>query len=295
MCTVCLEEFPSFYSLEQHKRRKHGTSTKVGTKSSEKLKKVLESEEMEKDNEQLQQKLSACQHFFDDTEMGNGTHQVFENFNCAAKVNLALGFILRNVDTDEYRYFYAHENNTFFEKYHLLCSKGDLVSLQDRIEKMDLVKTYAQERENTKWRFALTTNVKIFCALLTSIPMGFIDAVLPELLIRRLDVNCPVSNGYGETYKDYLCLFRAIAVTYMDHRSFVIQKALSFKKREISTAMLKRVNIEYSIFTQGVCIHCASLYSINLTDLKYLTTMIKNCSKTWLFFTSTRYVYTPSN
>ena len=125
MCTLCLEEFPSFHSLQQHKKRKHGNSTKVGTKSSEKLKEVLESEELEKDNEQLQQELNACQHFFRDTEMENGRHQVFnlklseldpheinkklkevfEKLNCAAKVNLALGFILRNVDTDEYRYF----------------------------------------------------------------------------------------------------------------------------------------------------------------------------------------------
>ena len=36
VCSICLEEFPSFYSLQQHKRRKQGTSTKVGTKSSEK-------------------------------------------------------------------------------------------------------------------------------------------------------------------------------------------------------------------------------------------------------------------
>ena len=63
VCTVCLEEFPSFYSLQQHRRRKHGTSSKVGAKSSEKLKEVLESEELEKHNEQLQQELSACQHF----------------------------------------------------------------------------------------------------------------------------------------------------------------------------------------------------------------------------------------
>ena len=186
VCTVCLEEFPSFYSLQQHKRRKHKTSTKVGTKSSEKLKEVLESEELDQNNEQLQQELRACQHFFEDTEMENGRHrvfnfklskldpneineklkEVFEKLNCAAKLNLALGFILRNVHTGEYRYFYAHEKNTFVEKSHLLCSKGDLVSLQDKVEKMDLVETCAQERENIKWRFALTTNVTIFCALL---------------------------------------------------------------------------------------------------------------------------------
>ena len=148
----------------------------------------------------------------DPNEINEKLKEVSENINCAAKVNLALGIIVRNVDTDEYRYFYAHENNTFFEKSHLLCSKGDLVSLQDRVEKMDLVETCAQERKNTKWRFALTTNVTNFCALLKNIPMGCIDAVLPEQLLRRPDVNCSVSNGYGETYKDYLCLFRAIVV-----------------------------------------------------------------------------------
>ena len=48
ICTECLEEFPSFSSLQQHKRRKHGTPTKGGTMSSEKFKEVLESEEQEK-------------------------------------------------------------------------------------------------------------------------------------------------------------------------------------------------------------------------------------------------------
>ena len=148
------------------------------------MKEVLELEEFDKNNEQLQQELSACQHFFDNTEMENGRHrvfnfklskldpseineklkQVFEKLICAAKVNLYLGFILRNVDTDEYRYFYAHENNTFFEKSHLICSKGDLVSLQDRVEKKHLIETCAQERANTKWRYALITNVTIFCS-----------------------------------------------------------------------------------------------------------------------------------
>ena len=90
---------------------------------SEKLNKVLEWEELDKNNEQLQQELNACQHFFDDTEMENGRHrvfnfklykldpneindklkEVFEKLNCSAKVNLALGFILSNVETDEYR------------------------------------------------------------------------------------------------------------------------------------------------------------------------------------------------
>ena len=59
---------------------------------------------------------------------------------------------------------------------------------------MDLVETFAQEQKNTKWRFALTTNETIFGALLKNIPMECIDAVLPEHLLRRSDVNCRVSN-----------------------------------------------------------------------------------------------------
>ena len=77
---------------------------------------------------------------------------------------------------------------------------------------MDLIETCAQEKANTKWRYALTTNVTIFCVLLNNIPMEYLDAVIPEQLLRRRDVNCLVTNGYGETYKDYLCLFRAVAV-----------------------------------------------------------------------------------
>ena len=48
-------------------------------------------------------------------EINEKIKEVFEKLKCAAKINIALGFILRNVDTDEYRYFYAHENNTFLK------------------------------------------------------------------------------------------------------------------------------------------------------------------------------------
>ena len=216
MCTICLEEFSSFYFFKHHKRWKHGPSTKVETKSSENLKEVLESEELDKNNEQLQQELSACHYFFDNTEMENWRHrvfnfklskldpsemnkklkEVFEKRNCAAKIDLSLGYITKCGHRRLPR-FYAHENNTVFEKTNLLCSKRQIVSLQERLEKMDMVVTCAQEMENTKWRYALTTDVTIFCALLNSIPMGCLDAVIPEQLLRRSDVNCLVTNAYG--------------------------------------------------------------------------------------------------
>ena len=77
-------------------------------------------EEKGEDGDKLKEELSACQHFLVDTEMESGRHKVFdfqmskldtkiinekleEVFNkldSAAKLNIALGFVLRNVETE---------------------------------------------------------------------------------------------------------------------------------------------------------------------------------------------------
>ena len=42
--------------------------------------------------------------------------EVFSKVDFAAKIDIALGFALRNVKTGEYWFYYLHENNTLFEK-----------------------------------------------------------------------------------------------------------------------------------------------------------------------------------
>ena len=123
------------------------------------LNKIVEEEG--EDGEKLREELSACQHFLVDTEMESGRYKVFnfqmskldtkiinekleEVFNkldSAAKNIIALGIVLRNVESGEYRYYYAHENNTLFEKLHLLCTKADLIIIQGKIEKFDIVES----------------------------------------------------------------------------------------------------------------------------------------------------------
>ena len=46
--------------------------------------------------------------------------EVFNKLDSAAKINVALGFVLLNIETGKLRYFYAHEKNTLFEKSQLL-------------------------------------------------------------------------------------------------------------------------------------------------------------------------------
>ena len=138
VCSSCEKEFPTYYSLQQHRRKEHGAKQRKPSDTVVDFNKIVEKEG--DDGEKLKEELSACQHFLVDTEMENGRHKVFnfqmskldtkiinekleEVFNKldpAAKIDFALRFVLRNVETGEFQYYYAHENNTFFEKSHLL-------------------------------------------------------------------------------------------------------------------------------------------------------------------------------
>ena len=141
-CSSCEQEFPSYYSLQQHRRKKHGAKQRKPSDTVADLNKIVEDEG--EDGEKLKEELGACQNFLVDTEMEYG--EVFNKLDSAAKINIALGFVLRNNETGKYRYFYAHENNTLFEKSHLLCTKADLITIQGKVEKFDIVEQCTQER-----------------------------------------------------------------------------------------------------------------------------------------------------
>ena len=128
--------------------------------------------------------------------------KVFNKHGSAAKINIALGFVLRIIETCEYRSYYAHGNKNLFDNFHLLCTKADLITIEGKVEKIDIVEHCTQERQNTKWRFNLITNVTIFAALLKKIPMGYPDSVLTESLLKNHSVNCLLSNKDKEPYND---------------------------------------------------------------------------------------------
>ena len=120
---MCKEEFASFYAPRQHKSKMHGFNLKKAD-SSPLVNNI--------DDDSLKEELRACEHFLVESEFERVRHKVFNyavetlnteivndkldkffnNLKCAAKVNLAFGFILKNLEDGRYRYFYAHENKT---------------------------------------------------------------------------------------------------------------------------------------------------------------------------------------
>ena len=119
-CEECRIEFPSFYSLRHHKQRYHTAET---TSSGEKV--HMQSLADAGDDKSLEEELQSCRHFLVDSEIQKGRHSVFkffvinltaqvieekhdrvlDNLKCAAKLNLALGFILKNIEDGNFRYF----------------------------------------------------------------------------------------------------------------------------------------------------------------------------------------------
>ena len=113
------------------------------------------------DNHKLREGLRSCQHFFVDSELERARHKVFNyavetlnktivnekldhffnNLNCAAKANLAFGFILKNIKDGGFRYFYAHGNNTLLDRSKLVRTHDDLAKLKDFLNQTDVMES----------------------------------------------------------------------------------------------------------------------------------------------------------
>ena len=177
-CILCHAEFPGFYALRQHKITQHGTQIGFGASN-------IDVEDIVGvggvDDQGLREELESCKQSLSDTEMENGRHRVFnfamssfdisllndkldyvfKELKCAAKVNIAFRFVLKNIEDGMCRYFYAHENNTIMEKSKLVCTPDDIASLKEKIQKTDIIDLCTRERANTKWKLYKLTNVTV--------------------------------------------------------------------------------------------------------------------------------------
>ena len=122
-CKLCYQEFPGIYALRQHRNTQH--RMQIGSRTRD-----VDVEHIVGDvaDHSLREELRSCQHFLVDSELERARHKVFNyavealnktvvnekldhcfnNLKCAAKMNLAFGFILKNLEDGGFRYFYAH-------------------------------------------------------------------------------------------------------------------------------------------------------------------------------------------
>ena len=86
-----------------------------------------------------------------DSEIAQKVEHVLGQYNQSIKINIAFGFIVKHVTTEEMKFFYPSNNTLLFEVPRLLRNNSDYRSLIDDIEYEDAL-SYAQSlRTSTKW------------------------------------------------------------------------------------------------------------------------------------------------
>ena len=262
-CNLCHAEFLGLYALRQHKNTQHGKQIGFGASNID-----MENIVGDVDDQSLREELQSCKNFLVDSEIQKGRHSVFnfavnnltaqvieekldrvlDKLKCVAKLNLALGFILKNIEDGKFRYFYAHENNTLLEQSKLVSNKNVMAKLKEILKKTDVIESCTKERSNTKWRFFKLTNLTFFAALLRDIPIGCKDAVLPKSLLRNRSINClTFEKNTIKPYNDNLCLFRALALHLHGNERLEEQTSKLF-----NLLLVNSTNPDPSNF-QGVC------------------------------------------
>ena len=136
-----------------------------------------------------------------------------EKLKSASKLNLALGFMVKNIEDEKIRYFHAHEHNTLSQQSKLVSTKDNMAKFKKISKKTIVIESCTREMSFTERKFFELTNLTILAALLKNIRMGCKDAVLPESLIENHTVNgVTYEQNTKEPYKDNRCLFKALAL-----------------------------------------------------------------------------------
>ena len=162
------------------------------------------------EDQKLREELRSCQPFLVGSELERARHKYFNyavetlnetivnekvdrffnNLKCAAKGNLAIDFISKNIAVGGFRYFYAHENNTLLDRSNHVFTDDDLAKVKAFPNKTDVIRSCSRKRLSTNWRFCKLTNFTVFAALPKDVIMGWKDAVLPDPLVRNGTISC---------------------------------------------------------------------------------------------------------
>ena len=130
---------------------------------------------------------------------------VFDSRKCAAQLNLAFAFRIKNVEDGSWRYCYAHDKSTLLERSKLVVTTEDLTKTKTPLSNNDVFESCTKEQADTKWKFYKLTIVTFFAALLKEVPMGCKDTVLPDPLLKNHSVKCfRFEENFQTPYNDNL-------------------------------------------------------------------------------------------
>ena len=86
-----------------------------------------------------------------DSEIRAKLQDTITHYTSKLKINVAFGFILRNIITDELKFFHPSNNTMLFETPRLLKTPADYRKLIEDVEQEDAFEYARIQRPSTKW------------------------------------------------------------------------------------------------------------------------------------------------
>ena len=120
---------------------------------------------------------------------------VYNESASSAKINILFRFVLQSVpNPEEFRYYYAANNNPVFLNPMVLSDDSDLNFIKSKLREDEVLPSLINQRPDTKWKFYCVRNVTFFVFFISGVPLGCITQNIPSILLRNGYVKCFVSD-----------------------------------------------------------------------------------------------------
>jgi G:T-mismatch repair DNA endonuclease (very short patch repair protein) len=137
---------------------------------------------------------------------------IYQKETRSLKMNIAFGFILKNIETGKLCYFKPYMNQNVLEYPISISVKEDMEVLYEKIKSLDIINHILQQRENTKNKIVLITNV-----LYTIFPFDFNlggKIILPPHIKNSKSIIAFDKRRDGVYYDDHFCFFRCLVAHF---------------------------------------------------------------------------------
>ena len=136
---------------------------------------------------------------------------IYRNENNSFKLNLNLGFIMRNRQTGEYRYFVPYANSYLLNTPYVISDRASLRRLRRKLEELNPVEYIMTHRPDSRWEPVFITNLRLDVFSM-DYPLGKpID--LPKYVVENQSLLTLLTRRDEDKkpYTDNLCFFRCLA------------------------------------------------------------------------------------
>ena len=134
--------------------------------------------------------------------IGRIAKTIMKNQENRFKINYGFGFVLKNIETGEFRYYHASNNSLMLDATVLISNEAELNEFLAQIADENFLDSVS--RPDTKWRLNQITNLLFFVNHLKQAPLG---ALLPLPNFVKYNRGLITVSG-----NENLCFFRCLAI-----------------------------------------------------------------------------------